>query len=80
MYFDETVDIYNSLSLEEKDTLKKLNIKIDKTRYSKEDYNCLCIDLSQYYFQKKLSQFNVSIDEYERLLEKLYEIQKKSNF
>jgi len=80
MCLDKTADIYNSLSFEEKGTLEKLNIKINQKNYSKEEYDCLCIDLLKYYFQKKLSQYNVSIDEYERLIEKLYEIQKKSNF
>lgn len=80
MSLNETADIYNDLSYEEKGTLEKLNITIDEKKYSKEEYDCLCVDLSKYYFQKKLSQFNVSIDEYEKLIEKLYEIQKKSNF
>ena len=80
MCLDKTADIYNSLSFEEKGTLEKLNIKINQKNYSKEEYDYLCVDLAKYYFQKKLSQFNVSIEEYERLIEKLYEIQKKSNF
>lgn len=80
MCLDKTTDIYNSLSFEEKGTLEKLNITINQKKYSKEEYDCLCVDLAKYYFQKKLLQYNVSIEEYERLIEKLYNIQKKSNF
>lgn len=80
MCLDKTADIYNSLSFEEKGTLEKLNITINQKKYSKEEYDCLCVDLAKYYFQKKLLQYNVSIEEYERLIEKLYDIQKKSNF
>ncbi len=76
-----TVDIYSNLSSYEFGILKKLNIKIKKGEYSLEDYAYLCIDIAQYYREiEKLNLVNVTIDEYDIILEKIYEFEHLFNY
>lgn len=73
---NKTVDIYNNLSSNEIEILNKLNISIKKGKYSVQEYEYLCMDIAQYYNEfDKLNLLNVSIDEYDIIIEKMYEFE-----
>lgn len=73
---NKTVNIFNNLLPTEVEILSKLHINIKKDDYSSQEYEFLCMDIIQYYKEiDKLKLLNVSIDEYDIVLEKLYELE-----
>lgn len=75
------VDIYSRFTSDELRILKKLNIYIKKEKYSSRDYGYLCMDIAQYYNEfEKMKLLNVSLTEYNTVLEKIYNFEELFKF
>ena len=84
------IDIKKFLNWKDKRILKKLGITIKNKKYTEYELKCLTTDLLAYYdapeqnlaekekqYQKFLDETNVSIEEYNKLLNKIEKITKK---